>query len=189
MADMIAVEIEPVALPSSVNSDEARDFLDYLGIAATVMREQSGAGVATQNAAVTLARLRDTTTTTCEPLLARIAGRAAGAAQLMAPTSGGVLANISVFVPRRDAGILETMLIKEVEERARARWFAALSLHRPDTDGDVIPTADGEGAVPRDPQARALAESGYALEKVTRESVAGRDLEYLSAEWRKDLAG
>ncbi|WP_456286387.1 hypothetical protein M1D46_01575 [Microbacterium sp. JZ70] len=188
MTRMIAVEIAPVTLPDTVDARDARDFLDYLEVAATVMREQSGAGVGAQKPADALERLRGAT---CVPLLARIAGRAAGAAQFMAPADGGALASISVFVPRRDAGILEAMLIKAVEEQARAHWFAAVravSLHRPDTEGDVIPAADGGEAAPRDPQARALAESGYALETVTRHPTGWGDLEYLAAEWRKDLA-
>lgn len=186
---MIAVEILPVALPDSVDASDARDFLDYVTIAGTVMREQSGSGALAQNPGEVLARLRDTSTATSVPLLARIAGRAAGAAQFMAPADGSVLANISVFVPRRDTGILEAMLIKAAEKQARARWRTALravSLHRPDPDGDSIPAANGEEEVPRDPQARAWAESGYALERVTRH-VGPYEVEYLSAEWRKAL--
>lgn len=187
---MIAVEIAPVALPDSVESPDARDFLEYLTVAGTVMREQSGSGALAQDPADVLARLRDTSVATCVPLLARIAGRAAGAAQFMAPAGGGVLANISVFVPRRDTGVLEAMLIKAAEEQARTHWRTALravSLHRPDDDADEIPAAAGDESVPRDPQARALTESGYTLERVTRHAVGHHDLEYLSAEWRKAL--
>ncbi|WP_345752036.1 hypothetical protein [Microbacterium rhizophilus] len=188
---MIAVEILPVTLPDSVEASDARDFLDYVRIAGTVTREQSGSSALAQDPGEILARLRDAATATWVPLLARIAGRPAGAAQFMAPADGGVLANISVFVPRRDTGILEAMLIKTAEEQARSRWRTALravSLHRPGPEGDAIPTASGDGSVPRDPQARALAESGYTLERVSRHPVPHHDLEYLSAEWRKALA-
>lgn len=187
---MIAVEIVPVALPDSVDARDARDFLDYVTIAGTVTREQSGSSALAQDPAEVLARLRDTSSATWVPLLARIAGRAAGAAQLMAPADGSVLANLSVFVPRRDTGILETMLIKAAEDQARSRWRTALravSLHRPDPEGDAIPAASGDESVPRDPQARAWAESGYTLERVTRHAVEHHDLEYLAAEWRKAL--
>ena len=187
---MIAVEILPVALPDSADSPDARDFLDYVALAGMVTSEQTGAGALAQHPSEALARMRDGSGASVA-LLARIAGRAAGAARLVAPDDGSVRASISVFVPRRNAGILETMLIKAVETEARARWrvaIRAVSLHRPDPDGDAIPTASGDGSVPRDPQARALAESGYTLHHVERHATAESTAEHLAAEWLKTLA-
>lgn len=192
---MIAVEIVPVALPTNVDGPDARDFRDYVDLANVVMREQAGGGAPHRDARTVLAGMRDTSEATWTPLLARIAGRAAGAAQLRIP-HGSLRADLGVFVPRRDTGLLEALLIQAAEEQARA-WgrvmLRAVSLHRPDPDAESIPAAADEGAVPRDPQARALFECGYALKQVSEhhhvDAELGFESRHLSGEWRKRLAG
>lgn len=192
---MIAVEIAPVALPASAEGPGARDFIDYVELANAVMREQAGGGALHRTPGVVLGGMRDTSEATWTPLLARIGGRAAGAAQLRLP-HGSLRADLGVFVPRRDAGLLEALLIQASEDQARASGrivLRAVSLHRPDPGAESIPAADERGAVPRDPQARALFECGYSLEQVAEHRRADPELGFesvhLSGEWRKRLAG
>jgi|GEM_PF-7024240 GNAT superfamily N-acetyltransferase len=190
---MIPVEIKPVALPQSLDVPGARDFRDYAEIVGVVTNEQTGGGAALDTAVELLAELWDEHDALRTALLARSGTRAVGAAHIAAPR-GGLHADIAVYVPRRSAG-LEGLLIAAAEDQARRYGrvrVRAVTLHRSDLGGDAIVAVGGEGAVPRDPQARAHAEAGYALRGVLHHD-AGDGLadtggtDYLTAAWLRTL--
>lgn len=169
------ISITALRVPSSLGADDAADFRLLGDLGRQVCDEQVGLPDLSPSAAEMLSEWQDPTDSLHLGYVARINDAVVGMVTLaFAQEEGAQTAEFDILVPDANAGRgVEQALLARAEEDAVARGRSILqtwTLHRPDERDRMLAPATGWGRIPATPLADVIADAGYTLEQVERNS-------------------
>lgn len=169
--------VERVTVPESVDSPDARVFLEMVRIANAVCRHDAGHDYLHEEPEEMLGFWQDQTDWTQIGFAVLRDDVVLGVVKLMIsnePGAGAVEFDLMVDPPLWGIGV-EELLLAEVEREARERGFSTIqtwTLHRPGTSGPRHSPSTGWGSIPADDRQTAFQiRNGFTLEQVERNSV------------------
>jgi GNAT superfamily N-acetyltransferase len=175
--DASSLTITPLVIPESLDSADARAFLELVRIGNDVCRVDAGHDALDEDPQEALGFWQDQTDWTQRGFVAERDGVIIGVAKVMYSTAEGTsTAEFDVWVdpPRRGEGAEDALFaaVEAVARDAGLRTIQTWTLHRPDTPGEKLVPSTGWGSVPADdPQTRVTLDHGFTLEQVERNSV------------------
>lgn len=171
------ITVRPIAVPASLEADDAGPFLEMVRIANALCLHDAGHDYLHEEPEEMLGFFQDQTDWTQPAFAAESDGVILGAVKLMIstePDASTVEFDLMVDPPMWGRGA-EEALLAEVEREARERGLATIqtwTLHRPGTPGPQLESPTGFGAVPaEDRQTAFQLAHGFTLEQVERNSV------------------
>jgi GNAT superfamily N-acetyltransferase len=188
---MTAITISPLAVPSSLNDEDAADFRLFGELSRQICDEHVGLPDLSPSAAEMLSEWEDATDSLHVGFVARMDGAVAGMVTLAyAQEEGAQTAEFDILVPEAQAGRgVERALLSRAEEDATSRGRSILqtwTLHRPQEQERMLMPTTGWGRIPATPLSDIIEGAGYTLEQVERNSEY--DLRSDAADVRRMLA-
>lgn len=171
----IALTIAPLTVPSSLDDDDAADFLVYGELNRLICDEAVGLPDIAPETSQLLASWQDPTDTLHTGFVARCGDEIVGMITISYPQEEDAqAAEIDLMVPDRCwGGGVEDALLSLAESEARNHGRALVqtwSLHRPIETERMIRPRTGWGRIPATALSDALAARGYEFEQVERNS-------------------
>ena len=166
--------IEELVLPSSLDAEEARDFLSVVALNNAVCAQDAGTDDLAQTPAELLAGLRDTADEIQRIFVVREQGAVVGCVIVGHATAEPTSTQFDLMVLPENwgRGIEDALLARAEEETMQLgrKVMQTWTLHPGRTDGPTVTPATGWGVVADTPLARLLRSSGHTLEQVERNS-------------------
>ncbi|WP_194398175.1 GNAT family N-acetyltransferase [Microbacterium atlanticum] len=177
LADTAVLTVQPIPVPESPESADARLFLEMVRIGNAVCLNDAGHDYLREEPEEMLGSWQDQSDWTQLGFAALRGAEVVGVVTMMVsnqPDASTLEFDLMVDPPHRGKGA-EELLLAEAEREARERGLAVIqtwTLHRPDRGGARLEPSTGWGSVPADdPQTRFALDSGFTLEQVERNSV------------------
>lgn len=172
---MTAITIASLIVPASLDADDAADYRLLGELGRQICDEHVGLPDLSPSAAELLSSWQEATDTLQLGFVARIDGEVVGMVTLAyAQEADAKTAEIDILVPAIHAGRgVEQALLTSAEDDAKARGRSILqtwTLHRPREQERMLVPATGWGRIPATPLSDVIAEAGYTLEQVERNS-------------------
>lgn len=172
---MTAITIAPLIVPASLDADDAADYRLLGELGRQICDEHVGLPDLSPSAAELLSSWQDATDSLQLGFVARIDGDVVGMVTLAyAQEADAKTAEIDILVPAIHAGRgVEQALLARAEDDAKDRGRSILrtwTLHRPLEQERMLVPATGWGRIPATPLSDVIAEAGYTLEQVERNS-------------------
>lgn len=172
---MTAITIAPLIVPASLDADDAADYRLLGELGRQICDEHVGLPDLSPSAAELLSSWQEATDTLQLGFVARNDGEVVGMVTLAyAQEADAKTAEIDILVPAIHAGRgVEQALLTSAEDDAKARGRSILqtwTLHRPREQERMLVPATGWGRIPATPLSDVIAEAGYTLEQVERNS-------------------
>ncbi|QMU98051.1 GNAT family N-acetyltransferase [Microbacterium esteraromaticum] len=168
------LEISALSVPETLDAPEAADFHAFVALNNAICLSDTGLDDFARSAEEMLPHWRESTDEVHLTLLAREAGAIVGAVTVSHATAEPTSAEFDLMVlPENWGRGIETALLAAAEAEVRAlgrRVIQAWTLHRPDPDADTFVPKTGWGRATRTPHAQLLADDGFVLEQVERNS-------------------
>lgn len=171
----VAPTITPLAVPASLEDDDAADFRAYGDLNRLICDEAVGLPDIAPSTAQLLASWQDPTDTLCVGFVAKDGDEIVGMITIAYPQEEDArAAEIDLMVPTRHWGRgVEDALLALAESEARAYGRSLLqtwTLHRPIETEHMITPRTGWGRVPATALSDSLVARGYEFEQVERNS-------------------
>lgn len=171
----VTMTITPLHVPASLDAADAADFLAYGELNRRICDEAVGLPDLAPDAAQMLPAWQDSTDSIDVGFVARRDGEIVGMVTISFPQETDAnAAEIDLLVPEAFWGRdVEEALLTRAEEESVARGRTSLqtwTLHRPESAERMLEPRTGWGRVPATALADLLAEHGFALEQVERNS-------------------
>ncbi|MCC2032387.1 GNAT family N-acetyltransferase [Microbacterium allomyrinae] len=177
IARPVALAVEPLIVPDSLDAADAPLFLEMVRIANAVCLYEAGHDYLREEPEEALGFWQDQTDWTQLGFAVRRDDAVLGVVKIMIGTESDVTAiefDLMVDPPFWGLGV-EELLLAEVEREARERGLATIqtwTLHRPGRDGARLEPSTGWGSIPaEDRQTIFPLAHGFTLEQVERNSV------------------
>ncbi|GAA4355750.1 GNAT family N-acetyltransferase [Microbacterium rhizosphaerae] len=175
----VGLELRPMPVPTTLDAEDAADFVDMVRVRNLVYREISGHSDFDITPGELLPALQPTPYTDRMFWNVLVDGELVGRAGLDLPLEDGSRVGFWRVELRRDAwgrgvGTAAYELIERVA-RERGRSVLQTSVDHPQSDGPRLDAPTGFGSIPADRAARFLRDRGYALEQVVRMSALTLD--------------
>jgi GNAT superfamily N-acetyltransferase len=166
--------ITALTVPETLDSPDAADFHAFVALSNDICLSDSGIDDFASTADEMLPHWRATTDHVQHTLLAREKGEIVGAVTVSHATAEPTSAEIDLMVMPENWGRgIERALLSAAEAEVRAlgrKVIQAWTLHRADPGDSPLTPKTGWGRVSRTPHAQLLADDGFTLEQVERNS-------------------
>lgn len=169
-----ALTITALTVPETLDSPDATEFHSFVALNNAICLSDTGMRDFDRSAEEMLPHWRESTDEVHLTLLAREAGEIVGAVTVSHATAEPTSAEVDLMVlPDNWGRGIETALLAAAEAEVRAlgrKVIQAWTLHRPSPGEAPLVPKTGWGRVSRTPHAQLLADAGFTLEQVERNS-------------------
>lgn len=168
------LEITALTVPTTLDDPDAADFHAFVALNNAVCLNDTGLTDLDSTAAELLPQWQDLTDHVNSTFLARERGEIVGAVTVTHATAEPTSAEFDLMVVPENWGRgIERALLSAAEREVRAlgrKIVQTWTLHRPDPGDSPLVPKTGWGRVSRTPLAQLLADDGFTLEQVERNS-------------------